>query len=77
MLMARRSASNYPTHPGKAVSIGWPSQQTRVAHLQDVAHQLCRHRIQRLAECIEILQISLVEGVPDDLDVQLVQIMCG
>jgi len=45
--------------------------------LEDVAHNLGSTAPNGLAEPVKVLKVGLVEGVPDDLNVHLVQILLG
>ena len=51
------------------------STNLKSTYSENFAHDLLRLAADVLAEVVERLEVGLVEGVPDDLDVHLVQVL--
>ncbi len=47
---------------------------TWCTHLQNLSHHVGSGSAQLLAEAVEVLEVGLVESIPDNLNVQLVQV---
>lgn len=44
---------------------------------ENASHNVCRRPVNRLAEGVEVLQVSFVERVTDDFDVEVIEVGGG